>query len=147
MTPENLKSQKAPLAYYIVETNPNELVLQPPHSRSKAIRDGWWNLVVFQIFTTGFIAALVVFLVIISFLALDKVSPNFRNDLMPKAILLFSLLGLAASLALGILFAWNSGYKTFVFDRVQKQFVIYTVNLFEKKWSERLTLKKLKRLS
>ncbi len=103
MTSEKPKLHKAPLAYYVVETNPNKLVLQPAHSRSKAIRDGWWDLVIFQIFATGIIAALVVFLVIITLVTLNKVAPNLKNNLMPKAILLFSLLGLAGSAALATL--------------------------------------------
>lgn len=145
MTTENLKSQKAPLAYYVVETNPNEQVLQPGHSRSKAIRDGWWNLVIFQIFAMGLIAVLVVFLVIITLIVLDKVAPDLKNNMMPKAILLFSLLGLMASATLGTLFAWTSGYKTFVFDRVQKQFVIYTVNLFGQKVVRKIDFGKIKK--
>ncbi|MDX2256807.1 MAG: hypothetical protein NW214_14945 [Pseudanabaenaceae cyanobacterium bins.39] len=144
MTTENSQLQKDLLAYYVVETNANELVLQPPHSRGKAIRDGWWNLVVFQIFVTGIIAALVAFLVIITLIILDKVAPNLKNDLMSKAILLFSLIGLGGSIALGTLFAWYSGYKTFIFDRVQQQLIIHTVNLFGKKVVKKIDFEKIK---
>jgi hypothetical protein len=111
-----------------------ELMLQPYASRHQVMKTAWTGMLGFMLMAIPF-TILPTFLVTFFGLAiLSTIAPRLQNH--PLTLGAIMLLWSAAFLTIALL-TWkaieDSGYKTFSFDRVQKQLVINTATIIGRK--------------
>ena len=120
--------------YEVFQKSATEIVLQPCSSLPKVMRKAWLGLVALEVLILP-LTILPTFLVIFFILmTLSAIAPTFLNSWITKVIVTLIWIMCARGIAFltGKVF-WESGYTTFVFDRIEKQLLINTVNLMGKK--------------
>jgi hypothetical protein len=134
MTLENNSLDGDGAVYGSVSESSAELILQPYAARGKVMGVAWLGLLGFIILVVPF-TILPTFLITFFVLAtLSTIAPGLQHNwFIAGAILLIwgvSLLTIAILIwkAIG-----DSGYKTFIFDRTQKQLVINTATIIGRK--------------
>ncbi|PZO41668.1 MAG: hypothetical protein DCF19_08890 [Pseudanabaena frigida] len=131
---ENSTSGRNDSVYGIVATTSTELVLQPICSRKQSMRTAWLGLVIFAILSL-LLAIFLAFLIMFCILAaLSTTAPLLQNHWITKVVIaaIWGLCAVSIACFTGKA-AWVSGYTTFTFDRLQRQFVIHTMNVFGRK--------------
>jgi hypothetical protein len=130
MTGEHISWDRHPHVYESVMTSSNELVLQPRCSRNRAMRSAWSSFILFEVLILPLMMIPIVGVVIIIFGGLNAIMPVFQDRTIAR--IYFCLPWSICLAAIGFLTwraMWESGYKTFVFDRIKKQLVINIANL------------------
>jgi hypothetical protein len=117
--------------YDNVGESSTELVLQPRSDRHRVMRQAWVGLIVFEMMLLPMLTiAPTVFLMAVLLTVLKIHSPALQNHPLTHGVIY--LLWLCCSIAM-IFITWkavcDSGYKTFIFERVQKQLVINIANV------------------
>jgi hypothetical protein len=145
MTIENTSSDGNTCTYYSVEASSTELVLQPRCSRRKAMLAAWSSFGLFEILFLPLMTILPALLVTIAILAfLSATEPGWQNHWLTHSVI-FSL-WTACFTAIVFLTGkaiWTSGYTTFIFDRLEQQLAIHTVNLLGRKFVQRISFAKI----
>jgi hypothetical protein len=120
--------------YGSVSENSTELMLQPYASRSKVMRTAWMGMLGFLLMVLPFTILPTFLVTLFGLIALSAVAPGLQNHPFTLTVILL----LWGTAFLGIVFLiWkaveDSGYKTFTFDRIQKQLVINTATIIGRK--------------
>jgi hypothetical protein len=116
--------------YGIVEENDRELILQPSASRRKVMSSAWVGMLGFLLMVVPFTILPIFLITLFGLIILSAIAPGLQNSWFSLGAILL-LWGAAFALIIfltGKAIA-DSGYKTFVFDRVQKQLIINTATV------------------
>ncbi|PSB50146.1 hypothetical protein [Chamaesiphon polymorphus] len=130
MTHGNTRSNRHPYVYESVKLSETELVLQPACSRARVMRKAWLSMLLFEIVILPLMMLATFGVNIIVFASLKSIMPVFENTLLTHICILLPWVILAAAMVfLTWRMVWESGYTTFIFDRLQQQLIINTANL------------------
>jgi hypothetical protein len=120
--------------YGIVEENDRELILQPYASRRKVMNSAWVGMLGFLLMVVPFTILPIFLVTLFGLIILSAIAPGLQNSWFSLGAILL-LWGAAFALIIfltGKAIA-DSGYKTFVFDRVQKQLIVSTATVIGRK--------------
>jgi hypothetical protein len=120
--------------YGSVKETETELMLQPYASRRKVMSSAWMGMLGFLLMVIPFTILPTFLVTLFGLIILSTVAPGLQNSWITLSAL-FLLWGTAFVLI--IFLTWkaiaDSGYKTFVFDRIQKQLTINTATIIGRK--------------
>lgn len=120
--------------YGSVSENSTELMLQPYASRSKVMRTAWMGMLGFLLMVLPFTILPIFLVTLFGLIALSAIAPELQNH--PFTLGAILLVWVTAFMTIAFLI-WkaieDSGYKTFIFDRIQKQLVIHTATIIGRK--------------
>ena len=120
--------------YGSVRENSTELMLQPYASRNKVMRTAWMGMLGFMLMVLPFTILPTFLVTLFGLITLSAVAPGLQNH--PFTLGAIVLTWVTAFIVIAFLI-WkaieDSGYKTFTFDRIQKQLVINTATIIGRK--------------
>jgi hypothetical protein len=120
--------------YGSVTENSTELMLQPYASRSKVMKAAWLGMLGFVLMVLPFTIVPTFLVTLFGLMTLSAIAPALQNH--PFTLGTILLLWSSALLTIAFL-TWkaieDSGYKTFTFDRLQKQLVVNTATIIGRK--------------
>ncbi len=120
--------------YGIVKEDETELILQPFASRREVIKSAWMGILGFMLMALPFTILPTFLVTLFGLIILSVIAPGLQNSLFSLSAILilwgavFVLIIFLAGKAIA-----DSGYKTFVFDRIQKQLVVNTATIIGRK--------------
>ncbi len=134
MTLEKTPSNWDGSVYGIVRESATELMLQPCAERSKVMGAAWLGMVGFVTLLLPFTLLPTLLITVLILAVLSSIAPELQSHWLTAGVI-FSLWG--AALSIIAILIWkaieDSGYKTFIFDRIQKQLMINTVTIIGRK--------------
>lgn len=120
--------------YGKVKEDETELMLQPYASRRKVMSSAWMGMLGFLLMVVPFTILPTFLVTLFGLIILSVIAPGSQNSWFSIGAILL-LWGAAFTLIMFL--TWkaiaDSGYKTFVFDRIQKQLIINTATIIGRK--------------
>jgi hypothetical protein len=131
MNHQNAPSDKYLDVYDSVGESSTELLLQPRCSRNRIMGKAWQGLIIFILLVLPFLTILPTAIAMVAIVALINIYiPSSLNlPIAHGAVILLWVGCLGVSIYLTWKTIYESGYTTFIFDRIQKQLVINTANI------------------
>jgi hypothetical protein len=131
MTRSSASSDNYGCVFDSVGESSTELVLQPRYNRHLVMSQAWQGLILFEIlFLPMFTVLPTVLLMTAILLPLSMYAPELQNHQIIRGFIFLLWIGCLAAI---IFLTWkavcDSGYKTFIFDRIQQQLVINIANV------------------